>query len=306
MSSSSAPVIAAVDLSPNSLPAARAAAWLARELEAPAVVVYAREPGDFGDWEDGGAIHGSFMSWAEAELSRVVSRSFDDAEITIVETANAPSEAICDEAARRGARLVVMGTHGRTALAHALYGSTATSVVRHAPCDVLTVRPSSPAAPQLDAKLRDWVLAQTEDAGIRRILCPVDFSEGSEAAFDAAIGLAGHLAASIDLVHVLPTPFWPVDEATRRELTKRSEEADRVLDRLVAVASARGVSGERHLVEGRAADEILLMAERLEPDLVVVGTHGRTGVKRWTIGSVAERLVRSSLVPVWTVRHAPV
>jgi len=306
MSRLSAPIVVAVDLSPNCIPAAQAASWLARELAAPVILLFAREPGVFGDWEDDGELHGSFMSWADEELRQLAERLFDGAETKIIETANAPSEAICDEVDQRRAQLVVMGTHGRTALTHALYGSTATSVVRHASCDVLTVRPPQSAEPRLDVKLRNWVVAHSEEAGIRRILCPVDFSPGADSAFRRAMALAERFSARLDLVHALPAPFWPVDDMTKEKLAQRAERAAVALDGLIAQAEIGGVKAERHVVEGSAADEILLMVDRTGPDLVVLGTHGRTGVKRWTIGSVAERIVRSCHTPVWTVRHAPV
>jgi nucleotide-binding universal stress UspA family protein len=304
----SAPVIVAVDLSPSCLPAAQAAAWLCRELSAPAVLIYAVEPGAFKDVEGGVELTDSLASWAVGELDQLGDRLFGSVEVetVIVETANAPSEAICDEIERRQAQLVVMGTHGRTALSHALYGSTATSVVRHAPCDVLTVRPPGPADSQLHLKLRNWVLAHSETAGIGRILCAVDFSPGSERAFRRAVELARRFSAGLDLVHALPTPFWPLDEAASAKVAALAARAAEELDRLVEEAAGAQVSADRHVVEGGAADEILLLADSLDPDLVVVGTHGRTGLKRWTIGSVAESVVRSSRVPVWTVRHAEV
>lgn len=309
-----APIVVAVDLplegedAVNGLPAAQAAAWLCRELGAPAVLVHAVEPGAFRGLEGGDAIAGSLSERAAEQLERLGEELFVSVpvEITVIETANAPSEAICDEVERRGARLVIMGTHGRTALAHVIYGSTATSVVRHALCDVLTVRPAGPTGSQLYVKLRNWVLAHSETAGIGRILCAVDFSAGSDRAFRRAVDLAGRLSATLDVAHALPTPLWPLDESTRRALEIQAERAAEQLDALLAEAEGRGVRTERHVLEGSAADEILLLVGRLEPDLVVMGTHGHTGLKRWTIGSVAERVVRSCQVPVWTVRHAEV
>jgi nucleotide-binding universal stress UspA family protein len=75
------------------------------------------------------------------------------------------------------------------------------------------------------------------------------------------------------------------------------------MKKLVADLTARYSNVETHMVEGGAADQALLLAQRLEADLIVMGTHGRTGFRRLTVGSVAERVVRSSHVPVWIVRQ---
>ena len=100
----------------------------------------------------------------------------------------APTKAIVEYAAAIGADLIVMGTHGRGQVAHALLGSVAERVVRTAPCAVLTLR-------------------QANAGPIRHILVPTDFSATADAALDRAFALAARFGADVQLLHVLEDPF---------------------------------------------------------------------------------------------------
>lgn len=138
---------------------------------------------------------------------------------------------------------------------------------------------------------------------IRRILCPVDFSPPSERALDFAIELGQRLGAEIHLVHVYQLPVYALPDGAMMagpEFTTRvTTEMQRALTDLAeAKASA---NPETHLVEGVPYREIVRMSEELGADLIVLGTHGRTGIRHLLLGSVAERVVRSAKVPVITV-----
>ena len=302
-------VVVAVDLSDNSMPAARAAAWLCRELKLAAALTYSIEPetvyGVVENAPDGARV--DLAAWAEERLDRLRDSLFSgvEAEPRIVEGAVAASEAICDVVETFGAQLVVMGTHGRTALEHAVFGSTATSVVRHAPCDVLTVRPPPLREEGLDVKLRNWVLTHSSNGGIRRILCPLDFSPGSDNALKRAAGLALRFDAELVLHHAVQYPFW----AAREELSLSAERARASAKERLADATDRtrgiGLTVESHVTDGQSSTDILRLADERDVDLIVMGTHGRTGLKRWAVGSVTERTVRISHIPVWTVRLPP-
>jgi len=142
---------------------------------------------------------------------------------------------------------------------------------------------------------------------IERILCPVDFSETSEHALRYAIDLATRLDASVLIVHAYQLPAYALPDGgilARPEfavdLTTQIQE---FLDKLVERYSAHGVVLRDRLVEGMPYVEINRVAAEEKVDLVVMGTHGRTGVKHLLLGSVAERVVRTSSVPVLTVRH---
>ena len=138
---------------------------------------------------------------------------------------------------------------------------------------------------------------------IRRILCPVDFSEPSETALDYAIDLAKKFGADVQLVHVYQLPVYALPDGAMMAgpefTTKVTTELSRALTELAE--SKTGVPLETHLVEGIPYKEVVRLSEELEADLVVMGTHGRTGLKHLLLGSVAERVVRSSKVPVVTV-----
>jgi nucleotide-binding universal stress UspA family protein len=138
---------------------------------------------------------------------------------------------------------------------------------------------------------------------VRRILCPVDFSPPSEAALDFAVDLAKTLGAEIHLLHVYQLPVYALPDGAMLagpELTTRvTTELQTALTNLAKTRSE--VSPKTHLVEGVPYREIVRMADELDTDLIVMGTHGRTGFRHFLLGSVAERVVRSARVPVVTV-----
>ncbi len=138
---------------------------------------------------------------------------------------------------------------------------------------------------------------------IRRILCPVDFSAHSENALDFAIELAKKLGADIHLIHVYQLPVYALPDGAMMAgpefTTKVTTELQKALTELASRKS--GVKLETHLLEGIPYREVVRMTGELSADLVVMGTHGRTGIRHLLLGSVAERVVRSSKVPVITV-----
>jgi len=145
---------------------------------------------------------------------------------------------------------------------------------------------------------------------IKKILVPVDYSDCSQAALEAAMGLAAKFGATVDVVHVWDRPPYVSDTVVVRSAggEKRSlvdmirENAQREMDEFVnAEKPPSGVSLTERLLSGEPASKLLEELGKREHDLVVVGTHGRTGLTHVLLGSVAERLVRLSPVPVLTV-----
>ncbi len=138
---------------------------------------------------------------------------------------------------------------------------------------------------------------------IRSILCPVDFSEGSERALNAAMALAKRTGADVRLLHVLPTafygapPFTPVVAPTPDSAYVARTEA--ALRELGEKCAKDGVPWRACVSQGSVPQEIDRASTGA--DLVVMGTHGRTGLAHMLIGSVAERVVRTSRIPVLTV-----
>jgi nucleotide-binding universal stress UspA family protein len=139
------------------------------------------------------------------------------------------------------------------------------------------------------------------------VLVGIDFSEEARRALDAAKTLAKKSEnAELHLVHVLPVPSGDGAaevRATRMlQYTDLIDDARRELDALAAQAASTGIRVSGHIRVGRPAVEIAQLASDLAADLVVVGTHGRNGINRLLLGSVAEGLVRHAPCPVLAVR----
>lgn len=138
-----------------------------------------------------------------------------------------------------------------------------------------------------------------------RIVVPTDGSTSSRPAIDHAVELAKIHDATIDAVYVVNlasfsgVPSEGSWEGVSQALEREGEEA---LDVVESTCSSRGVPVERIRLEGRPSQQIVEYATDHGADLIVMGTHGRGGLDRLLLGSVAERVVRSAPVPVMTVQ----
>ncbi|NBB72400.1 MAG: universal stress protein [Bacteroidetes bacterium] len=200
-----------------------------------------------------------------------------------------PAVAIRDYADEHDFDLVVMGTHGRRGTNRLLMGSVAEDVVRTVHCPTLTVREEA-AVPAGQA--------------VRRILVPIDFSTSSRLALDHAKELAMTYGAEIHLLHVveeiaMPAAYGmePISFAVP-DIIQSSEKA-------LAEMAEQDI-GYEHVqvksVAGYPATSILDYIDENEVDLVTIATHGRTGLDRLLLGSVAEKVVRRAACPVFTVK----
>jgi nucleotide-binding universal stress UspA family protein len=135
---------------------------------------------------------------------------------------------------------------------------------------------------------------------IRTILYPTDFSHYSNAAFQLTCSLARDYGATVVVLHVSPPPVAHGEVVARRQPNGYRDELWQLLRRYQAPGLTATV---RHrLEEGDPATEILRVARELNGDLIVLGTHGRTGLGRLLMGSVAEQVVRQAPCPVLTVK----
>jgi nucleotide-binding universal stress UspA family protein len=145
-------------------------------------------------------------------------------------------------------------------------------------------------------------------ARIRRILHPSDFSKASGAAFAKAMELAKANGAELVLLHVLapPLPLMAgeyVSPQVYEDLDKSARAyASSELARLVAMAKKAGVRAKAVLRDGIAHEQIVRAARSPLADMIVIGTHGRTGLAKLFLGSVAGRVVSTAKCPVMTVR----
>lgn len=140
---------------------------------------------------------------------------------------------------------------------------------------------------------------------LRKILVPVDLSESGTAGLEKACELASATGAELVLLHVLELPIMPPGEAAILPVYVVEEQRSGAEQRLAAMverASQKGVRARGRLEIGPAYEGILEVARAESPELIVMGTHGRRGLSHLFLGSVAERIVRTSPVPVLTVR----
>ncbi|AKF08508.1 universal stress protein [Sandaracinus amylolyticus] len=140
---------------------------------------------------------------------------------------------------------------------------------------------------------------------IHRVLVPVDFSESSERAADYAVALARQLGAGVHFLHAWQMPVYAFPDGAvilgPDVVAQITTELQRSLDALVERHKEPELAVEGHLAQGLPDREIVRAAGELGCELIVMGTHGRTGLPHLFLGSVAERVVRSSSVPVLTV-----
>lgn len=228
------------------------------------------------------------------EISRFLNEltgqlSKDGLQATSTHAVGIPSEQIIQAAQEDGTELIVVGTQGRTGLEHVLLGSTAERVVKGAPCPVLTVRSTLPPGP----------------VKIERLVLPLDFSDCSLDALEFGIQVARCFQASVTLLHVLEWAslrlYFTINELAEGDAAEKtiasalSQYADLIREQgLIVDTVLRGGGGP--------TDLILETATEQHADLIVMGTHGRRGVKRALMGSVAEGTLRQAPCPVMTVK----
>jgi nucleotide-binding universal stress UspA family protein len=193
---------------------------------------------------------------------------------------------------------IVMTTHGRGGISRAWLGSTADGLIRQTHRPLLLVRPEGDDAPD-------------QRADFRRILVPLDGSDVSEDVLEPALALARRTGAALVLLRVC-TPVYVVGRpfaapASVRldsgEVDRKQEQAKRYLEGLAAQLGADGQQVETAVVlREQAAPAILDFAVETGADLIAMATNGRSGWSRLALGSVADKVVRGSPLPVMVLR----
>ncbi|MBI3988360.1 MAG: universal stress protein [candidate division NC10 bacterium] len=203
--------------------------------------------------------------------------------------------------AAEGSDLIIMGTHGRIGLARTLLGSVTEKVARTAPCPVLAVK-----HPEVNVEL-PWgrVLAgrrkAKEGLELQKVLVPLDGSTLAEGILPQVKELARPLGAQIVLVWVVVPPPSPGGGPADHE-RRAVDEAGAYLQAKRRELQAEGFKVEEVVREGDAAEKIIEYAEESDAGLIAMATHGRSGLGRWLLGSVAEKVLRGSDVPVLLYR----
>lgn len=188
----------------------------------------------------------------------------------VIRTAEAAYAAILEEAQRRQADLILMGRHGKTGLARLLLGSVAARTIGLSPVNVLIVPAETPLA---------W----------ERLLIASDGSPYSQAA----------LAEALRLARLWGSRLYGVSVAREEgELP----EAEAIVEGMLTQANALGLPLETRVTVGVPDDAIVRLARELEADLIILGSHGRSGFARLLLGSVAERVIGTAPCPVLVVK----
>jgi nucleotide-binding universal stress UspA family protein len=206
-----------------------------------------------------------------------------------------PGPVIADAAARWGASMVVMSTHGRGGLGRLLHGSVATYAVRHAPVPVMLIPPGCTCRWPADDKRR------------ARILVPLDGSPFAEAAIHPGVALARALGGDVVFARVVdPSTFYrwsgfePITPGRSGGTVAEIQEAD-ARGYLTAIANSALTPEVNVGTVTRIGDplaELTLLAGAYLADVIVAATHGRGGLSRLVMGSVAAGLLRRTGLPV--------
>lgn len=209
---------------------------------------------------------------ARTALEGFIAEAGESAETLILEASD-PYDGIVRGARDVDASIIVIGRRGKRGLARMMVGDATAKVIGHADCPVLV----APRAAHL------WQ---------KHILLATDGSSHSEAAADAAGGLAKRSGLPVTVVSVVTSSH---SDARRRE-------AEQAVSAKVDHLKAMGVVASGKVVEGRPDEAIVKAAEDVDADLIVMGSHGRTGLAKVLLGSVAERVIGQAGCPVLVVK----
>ncbi len=218
--------------------------------------------------------HASAVSSLRTFVNNTLGARAAEVDCSVVEAS--PVDGILDGAAKTGADLVVVGTHGRSGVNRLMMGSVAERILRESSLPVLTVRGDS--------------LAPGEELRVRRLLCAVDDSGGARRALAWAVRMARCFGATVAVLHV-------------RE--KDAEHAISDLDAWIPKAVRGQCEITSSVREGQAAEAIVAAAREARPDILIIGAHHRPFHDASVIGPTTVLVVRHSPCPVLSVTGRP-
>lgn len=240
-----------------------------------------------------------FADQLHAEADEIIERTIEEHAETelvmrkLIVRGITPNDEILRVAEEQEVDLIVMGTYGRGGVSHLLFGSTAENTVRNAGCPVLTVRHHAPHT--FDFKR------------IRKILFPTDFSEYSKKALPYALSFAERYGAQLHVLHIfeqrIHPAFYIADKATPFDLDEGlRERALDALDEFVYPELRERIDFRCDVASGKPFVEIVNYARANDIDMIVIATHGLTGLEYMIIGSTTERVVRKAPCPVLSIK----
>ena len=229
---------------------------------------------------------------AETYLSSIQSRPLFssvclEGEIVVGKAA----ESIIDYAQKNEIDLIVMSSHGRSGISRWVYGSVADKILYHATCATAVIHPQVETIPFTH----------------KRILVPLDGSPLAECALKPALKLAQAVSAELILLRVTfmplippgPVPGWPGTEVVMDE---DEQEAEAYLQRVRDSLPDTPIQLHVHISTSSVAESIIDMADELQVDLIVMSSHGRSGLSRWVFGSETEKTLRGAHCTTLVIR----
>jgi nucleotide-binding universal stress UspA family protein len=208
-----------------------------------------------------------------------------------------PAEQIVEYANKEDIGLIIMSTHGQSGITRGALGSIANKVVRATTRPVALIR------------AKGYRTDMRRTGILTKLLMTLDGSKLSEASIPYAAELASRLGANVVLLRVMGMSygaFSSTGEAFIAYYSEEQMEADRTLaknylESIAGQLKQRGVNVETQVRFGDAAEEIISLASDIHADLVVMSTHGRSGIGRWVFGSVAEKVLYEGYTPLMLV-----
>ncbi len=213
--------------------------------------------------------------------------------------AGSPAEVIVSEAHNQNVDLIAMATQRESALARGVLGSVTDRVLHSTAIPMFTLYPG---------ELHDF---ENTSGGPHRVIVPLDGSSLSETAIEPATEIAKASNAEIVFTEVLRLPFFGVgvagieygagDYAGDFGIDAQKVEVSEYLNRFVLEAKAAGLNASASVRTGSPSQQIVDEASESENSIVVMGSHGSGGLKRWVVGSVADKVIRSARRPVLVI-----
>ena len=255
-------------------------------------------PSEVGVWLNA---HKTIDAWVDRHmevdeyLTNVAARYPDLPTDTLVSTGN-PSIEINSIANEQAESVIVLASHARTGFSRMALGSVATSIIHDAHCPVIVVRrgDEEPAGEALST--------------VSRVLVALDGSEFSETALAAAQDLLGTSDLEVHLLRVVETTKWYGSTYAEFDygvlelyVEAERETAGAYLEAQAKKLEEAGLAVSWEVCEGLVPDHIAAVSDQIDADMIVMSTHGRTGLGRVFMGSVAERVVHDAERPVMLV-----
>ena len=240
------------------------------------------------------------MNVDEAQSYLQLTAQSVDAAPALVETkvvTGSPADALIYFVEENGIDLIVMSSHGRTGSRRWVYGSVAEKVMHHAPCATAIIRAH----------------VSVEMFQNRKMLVPLDGSELAECALDPALAIASAVQSELLLLRVvagrepLPEAMGPAGDEMAAALVEADAlertEAEAYLQRVHSTHDNQHLFFDVQSTDGDIADAIVSYADSRNVDLIVISSHGRSGIGRWLHGSVAEKVLRGANCATLIIRR---